>query len=114
ALEQEDRHLSPGDEIVRAEVAAAASDRDAFGGQRLDPGRERRRAGHVGENTDAGRRYVADAVLGLHEEDGHLLSFGPRGNAVVAAAHTDGDRVADQSRDVSVELLTSRAVQEIR
>src|SRR5690242_3510718 len=55
-LRDEDGHLAARVVVERAVVAAAAAAGDLLRGELLDPVRERRRAGHVGEDALAVRR----------------------------------------------------------
>ena len=64
-LDYEHRHLPSGVGVGGAVVVAAAAARDVLVRELLDPGSERRGAGHVGKVPFAGRRNVARAVFCL-------------------------------------------------
>ncbi len=91
AFEEEDRHLIATDGIGRAEVAAAASARDALRGELVHPDREIRAARHVREYLHAGRGRVADAVFRFEDEHGHLLTGHVVAGAVIAASDAGRD-----------------------
>ena len=113
-LEQEHGHLRPGHGIAGAVVARAATGRDALGRKLLDPGGELARAGHVVEDAGARGRRVGGSVLGLQQEDGHLGACDGVVAAVVAAAASGGDAIAEDLLDVGVEDVRLRHVEEVR
>src|SRR4029077_11398440 len=76
-----------------------------FGREVLDPVGEGGRAGNVPEDSGAGRRRVAKAVLGLQEEDGHLLAKSVASDAVKAASDAGRDGVGDEGGDVGIKLV---------
>ena len=76
-LQQEDGHLVAPHRVRRAVVAAAAAAGDPLDRQGLDPVGEGGGAGDIGEDAGVqGGGRVADAVLALQQEDGHLLAQG--------------------------------------
>ena len=113
-LQQEDRHLGPGDRRPGAVPSCSAAAADPFGRDLLDPVRREEVRRHVGElRSRCGCRDERRPVLALQEEDGHLIA-GDRGvRAEFPAAAAGSDAVARDLRDRIVERVGRRHVEEV-